>query len=268
MAGARFHIEACVASARLSRLARSGLGLRDPISQEMARRLSEALAPVRLAEKSGRALELGCGLAPAAPLLDMSEPPVRLDLVDWPEAEPAVIADVTALPFSDSSFDLVWANNVMPWIGNLPGMLSESRRVLQEGGLLAATSLGPDTLCELAELLPGAPMRTLGFLDMHDLADMTMHAGFAEPVAATEKIELVYSSARAMLSELRRYGVLAASGMEVSLGSTSRMRSLLARPGAVGLTFEVIYLHAWAMPARTPKGAADWHEISFLPSGS
>lgn len=258
------HIDPKVARARLARLARGGRGLRDPVSKELARRLREALAPVRI-DRAGAALELGCGLAPPAPLLAMEAAPLRVDLIDWPQASPDVVADALALPFAAASFDLVWANNLLPWIHAPRRALEEARRVLKEGGLFAATSLGPDTLVELSELLPAGPPRAQGFLDMHDLADMAVHAGFAEPVAASERLTLSYSTPRAMLAELSRFGVLAARGMELSLGKTAKLRRLLGSARQVELTFEVIYLHAWALPQRRPKGPSDWQEMSFAP---
>ena len=62
------------------------------------------------------------------------------------------------------------------------------------------TSLGPDTLKELraawAEV--DSHSRVLEFIDMHDLGDALVRAGFAAPVLDVERYTLRYSDVRAL----------------------------------------------------------------------
>src|SRR6266404_6063312 len=62
------------------------------------------------------------------------------------------------------------------------------RGVLAPGGLLMFSTFGPDTLKELRAAYAGADRYTHvnRFVDMHDLGDMLVHAGFAAPVMDME----------------------------------------------------------------------------------
>ncbi len=85
----------------------------------------------------------------------------------------------------------------------------ELHRVLEVGGLLSFATLGPDTLKELraAAGKVGAGDTAKRFLDMHDLGDMLVAAGFGDPVMDMEMITLTYATPRAFLSDQRRLGV-------------------------------------------------------------
>jgi SAM-dependent methyltransferase len=65
---------------------------------------------------------------------------VSLDLTPQPGA--TLAGDATHLPFPDASFDLVFFQNVLLWVGDLPAAVTEAARVLQPGGDLVA--LEPD----------------------------------------------------------------------------------------------------------------------------
>lgn len=265
----RSHINRKVARSRFLRLARSFPPVQDPVSAEVQKRHLESLECVSV--PAGRALDTGCGLAAPLPASLAKDGCVRLDWAKWGGGnKPDVVADLASLPFADSSFSLVWSNLSLPWVGDLPGAMAEARRVLGDGGLFSFTTFGPDTLAELRSQMDSDTPRTLGFLDMHDLADMAMHAGFAEPVAVCEKIRLDYPSRKSMLADLRGFGALAATGMALGLGGRSNLREFAAVPGPMSLTFEVTYIHAWALAPRAPRGPAGWQEVRFdrKPTGS
>jgi malonyl-CoA O-methyltransferase len=115
--------------------------------------------------------------------------------------------------------------------------------------------LGPDTLRELrgvyAEL--GWPAPSHDFTDMHDLGDMLVHAGFAEPIMDMERITLTYSSADSLLADLRalgrnlhrdRFPALRGKHWRKLLGEALE-RVLRGPDGRLQLTFEVVYGHAF-----------------------
>ena len=97
---------------------------------------------------------------------------------------------------------------------------------------------------------------------MHDVGDMLVHAGFADPVIDMETITLTYGDARAMLAELKAIGATnATQGRSRGLMGKARLAlalaglEALARDGRIPATFEVIYGHAWKVEAvRTPDG--------------
>jgi len=70
-----------------------------------------------------------------------------------------VIGDVEALPFADSSFDLVLANYMLYHVPNLDQAISELRRVLRPGGTLLAATNGQSHMRELWQLEEQALIR-------------------------------------------------------------------------------------------------------------
>jgi len=175
-----------------------------------------------------------------------------------------VCADIASLPFAGVAFDLVWSNLALQWVNDLPRAFAEARRVMRVGGLLTFTTFGPDTLKELAVAFRRVDGYThvSRFVDMHDVGDMLVHAGFADPVMDMEYVTVTYESPRALLAELRALGAgNATRGRPRGLTGRGRMARLEAaleamrRDGRIPATFEVVYGHAWkGEPKRTPDG--------------
>ena len=167
------------------------------------------------------------------------------------------------------TFGLVWSNLALQWVGSLPGALAELHRVLEVGGLLMFTTFGPDTLKELRDAFTGIDARphVSRFADMHDVGDMLVEAGFADPVLQMEMMTLTYADAPALLRDLKAIGATNATrGRERGLMGRGRWQRVLAAldglrtsgpEGRIPATFEVIYGHAWkAAPRRTAEGHA------------
>jgi malonyl-CoA O-methyltransferase len=105
---------------------------------------------------------------------------------------------------------------------------------------------------------------------MHDLGDMLVEAGFADPVMDQETLRLTYSSPAAALGELRVFGANSDctrfAGLRTPRWRARLLEALGARTDAKGrvvLEFEVVYGHAFkAAPrakvaAHTEVGLAD-----------
>ena len=174
-----------------------------------------------------------------------------------------VNADVHALPLAANTLDLAWSNLLLHWQDEPLPALRELHRVLDVGGLLLFSALGPDTLQELrsacGQLQLESPLRR--FHDMHDLGDMLLAAGFADPVMEMEMLTLTYSTTRRLLADQRHLGVR--DGLLGSLPWRQWRRVFAAyegqrRGGRLAASFEIIYGHAWK-PA--PKAAADGRAI-------
>lgn len=123
--------------------------------------LRERLLLARLPGLSGRdgepprALDLGCGEAHFAALLasagmrvvaaDVAVEPLRRAREAHPQLELSLLTPDAPLPFEDSSFDVVWAGEVIEHVADTHGWLSEVRRVLRSGGtlLLSTPDHGP-----------------------------------------------------------------------------------------------------------------------------
>jgi malonyl-CoA O-methyltransferase len=175
-----------------------------------------------------------------------------------------VCADIASLPFAGVSIDLAWSNLALQWVNDLPRAFGEFRRVLKVGGLLSFTTFGPDTLGELRTAFAGVDgdTHTNRFVDMHDIGDMLLHAGFADPVMDMERIVLTYDTPRAMLAELKAIGATNRTRGRPR-GLTGRARwsrvtarlEALRRDGRIPATFEIVYGHAWkGEPRTTPEG--------------
>ena len=141
----------------------------------------------------------------------------------------------------------------------------EAHRALAVGGLLMFSTFGPDTLKELRSAFGDGYARTQRFTDMHDLGDMLVECGFADPVMDMEVLTLTYASVDDLVRELRAAGDRCAMlGRRRGLAGREfgqRVRAAcarLTRDGRFPVTFEVVYGHAWK---AEPKVADDGRAI-------
>jgi malonyl-CoA O-methyltransferase len=180
-------------------------------------------------------------------------------------AEPAKVLAAADVP--PASAQLLWANMALHAVADPPALFAQWRRVLEVEGFLMFSTLGPDTLAGLRELYaemgwgsPGA-----AFVDMHDIGDMLVHAGFADPVMDQEHVVLTWATPEALLAELRTLGLNADPARHAGLRSPRWQRRLLdalgrraGADGRIALGFEVVYGHAFN-PLPRPKVAAQTH---------
>jgi malonyl-CoA O-methyltransferase len=143
---------------------------------------------------------------------------------------------------------------MLQWCSDLAGPLAEARRVLKPGGLFAFSTFGPDTLKELRAAWAAADgySHVNRFLDLHDVGDALVRAGFAEPVLDVERVELTYSNSFALLRDLKAIGSQNATrGRPRGLMGRSRMDKMCAayeafrRGELLPASFEVLYATAW-----------------------
>ena len=165
-----------------------------------------------------------------------------------------VNADVRALPLAANSLGLVWSNLMLHWLDDPLPALRELHRVLEVGGLLSFATLGPDTLKELRSTaaIVGADDTAKRFLDMHDLGDMLVAAGFGDPVMDMEIITLTYATPRAFLADQRHLGVRDALLGYQPWRDWRRLFDAWPRDAGRRLpaTFEIVYGHAWKPEPR------------------
>ena len=271
-----FAIDARTARRRFDRAATS-YAQASRLEAEIGTRMLERLDYVRLAPK--RVLDAGSGPARDARALakryrradvlalDFSQPMLhagrpRFRFFERRRPKP-VCADFARLPLANATLGLVWSNMALHWAAEPLAALREFHRVLATEGLLMFSTLGPDTLGELRSAAGAA--RVHSFADMHDLGDMLVAAGFAEPVMDMERVSIVYADGEALLHDLRASGQTCALAGRARGLSGRRFRAALAqnlaaqrRDGKLPVSYEVLYGHAWK---AAPRQAADGRAI-------
>ena len=184
----------------------------------------------------------------------------------------SVCGDVEALPLASNSMELIWSNLALQWCNDLPATFVELHRVLKVDGLLMFSTFGPDTLKELRQAFNGVDDHTHlnRFADMHDVGDMLLQAGFAEPVMDMEYLTLTYDDVRGVLQDLKAIGAHnATAGRGRGLMGKNAWASLLEnyeklrRNGKLPATYEVVYGHAWKVAPRVTKDGAAIVKTSF-----
>lgn len=164
-------------------------------------------------------------------------------------------ADIERLPFRHSGIDLVFSSLALQWAGDAQAAFGELYRVIAPQGLLLFSTFGPDTLKELRQAfaeVDGRP-HVSRFLDMHDIGDMLVHAGFQHPVMEMEMLTLTYADLKSLMRDLKGIGAHNAAvdrgrGMmgKAAWQKLERAYESFRRDGRLPATYEVIYGHAWA----------------------
>lgn len=172
-----------------------------------------------------------------------------------PQAEAVVLQSA----LDPAGAEMVWANMMLHVCADLGAVLAAWHRALAPDGFLMFSTFGPASLRELRALYDqkGWGPAFYPFADMHDLGDLLVHAGFAEPVMDQELVTLTWSTPQAALDELRTLGGNLHAGRHAGLRTPrwrDRLLAELARradaDGRVALSFEIVYGHALRPRAR------------------
>ena len=263
------------------------------LRREVASRMHERLALVNLAPL--HVLDAGCGegadiftlqerfpgaqllgldaapamLAQAQQRIAASQPLVSKLLTRWlpivnqaarPGDADLIAGNFAALPFGSNAVDMIWSNLALPWHPQPDKVFADWRRVMRVNGLVMFSCFGPDTLKELNAAFAEVDLapHVLPFVDMHDLGDMLVNAGFSTPVMDMETITVTYDSPEKLLAEVRALGGNPLETRRQGLlgrGAYARLiEHLSSRRGAdgrIGLTYEVVFGHAFRPPPKT-----------------
>lgn len=242
------------------------------LQREVGSRMLERLELVKLEPKV--VLDLGCGTGlhtarlmkryPRAQMLalDLALPMLRHTRRRgrWLKRPRCLCGDMERLPLADASVDLLYSNLAFQWSTDSLALFHECRRVLRPGGLLMFTTFGPDTLVELRQAWSEADRfeHVSPFVDMHDLGDWLLKAGFAAPVMDVDRMVLTYGEVDDLMRDLKALGAHnATAGRPRSLTGKARMAAMRQayekgrRNGLLSATYEVVYGHAWAPQEET-----------------
>jgi malonyl-CoA O-methyltransferase len=262
-------LDPAAVAAVLRRLAR--LPAAPWLHTEVARRMAQRLAVIRLQPE--RVLDWWGFLGASGSVLEAAYPKAQRIVVEPDVAFVARSRAARTRPWwslrrrpdgDDVVFEadagragtaqLVWANMMLPAVADPPALFARWHELLRADGFVMFSCLGPGSLAELRALYAshgwGPP--AADFVDMHDLGDMLVHAGFADPVMDQETLHLHWESPAALLAELRTLGGNAhprrhpaPRGRAWRAALERALESLRDADGRIGLSFEVAYGHAF-----------------------
>jgi malonyl-CoA O-methyltransferase len=237
-----------------------------------------------MALKPRRAIDAGAGTGHASRALKRRYPQAFIIALDsslgmlkiaarqqsWLKPFARVCADADMLPLQDGSVDLIVSNLMLHWC-DPDAVFAEFRRVLTPQGLLSFSAFGPDTLRELRTAWAECDslVHVHRFIDMHDLGDALVRAGFAAPVLDVERFTLAYLDVRKLAADLKATGAHnAAQGRPPGLTGRAKFARMQAayegfrQDGRLPATYEVVFAHAWT-PHAAAAGRSDGSSVSL-----
>lgn len=256
-----------------ARRRRFGAAAPDFLSEFAVQELCERLAAITRSFDNVCALNAAPGLAEAlraagaeGRLIIMDSNP---DLLNREDGD-CVVGDEEFLPLAPRSVSCMLSVLSLQLVNDLPGSLIQIRRALVEDGLFLGVLLGGASLNELrqvflqaeAELGSGAALRVAPFVEVRDLGGLLQRAGFALPVADSDKITVRYDDFLSFLRELRHLGW---ANPLVDRPRSPLRRDVLLRAGElyhqqfsdpdgrIRVSIELVWMTAWAPHESQPK---------------
>lgn len=245
---------------------------------EVAQRMAERLPLIKL--QPARVLDASPVLGASTELLRQAYPKAELL---WHEADPALVVraaqdrapgwwqklrgtgsgHVATLP-ARPAVELLWSNMALHAAADLPGLLAQWQASIAVGGFVMFSCLGPDSFVELRPLYAraGWGRPAPDWWDMHDIGDLVLKAGFADPVMDQQRLRLTWASPERLLADLRALGGNLAPSRFAGLRSRAwqaalrqALEGLRGPDGRLGLTLELVFGHAFKTAPRLTVAA-------------
>jgi len=172
-------------------------------------------------------------------------------------------ASAVAIPLADQSVDVVFCNQLLPWVNDSHAVFAEVGRVLRKNGLFLFASLGPDSFSELRRAwqnIDAGPHVHL-FPDMHDLGDAAVRAGMHDPVLDVDRLSVTYKDAPALFRDLSGCGARnCLTDRSMTLTGKDRFNDMVAtleqggHDRLIELDLELVYGHCWGSGPRARDG--------------
>ncbi|MFN3726802.1 MAG: class I SAM-dependent DNA methyltransferase [Allosphingosinicella sp.] len=242
-----------------------------PLLVRMAEEIEERLAMV--SRRFERALDLGAGPG----LLGQQ---LRAQGIEVASADAGALfadhlggtqCDEDRLPFPSGTFDLVVSAGTLDSVNDLPGALVQIRRLLKPDGLFLAAFAGAGSLpllrqamraADEAEDQPASP-RLHPQIDIRAAGDLLGRAGFALPVADSEKVSVRFPTLDRLVGDLRELGwtniLSARSRRPIGRLGLAAAKAAFAEAadvdGRATERFEIIHLSGWAPSPDQPQPA-------------
>ncbi|HVY64937.1 MAG TPA: methyltransferase domain-containing protein [Gammaproteobacteria bacterium] len=209
-------------------------------------------------------VDLGCATGRGAAALAARYPAAHVLAVDssmgmlratTARAVPGVMAvagEAERLPLPAYSVELLFANLVLPWC-RPDFVFAEAARVLGPDGVFVFATLGPDSLAELRRAFGAVDnaIHVHAAFDVHDLGDLALKAGLAEPVLDVDRLAVTYAEPAALWRDLKAVAASnVAGGRRRALTGPRRWSRFLAglaprKDERFGVTVELIFGQAF-----------------------
>jgi len=245
---------------------------------EVARRMAERLPLIKL--QPARVLDATPALGASAELLRLAYPKAEMlwheadaalaaraagarSLAWWQKLRGAGSGRVDHLP-ARPEVELLWSNMALHACADLPTLLGQWQASIAVGGFVMFSCLGPDSFVELRPLYAraGWGRPAPDWWDMHDIGDLVLKAGFADPVMDQERLRLTWATPDSLLADLRALGGNLAPTRFAGLRGRAWRADLLAQletlrgaDGRLGLTLELVFGHAFKAAPRLSVAA-------------
>lgn len=242
---------------------------------EVATRMAERLPLIKL--RPARVLDVSPALGAGAAALREAYPDAEML---WHEDDPVLAARVPpaswwrrllgaaggrldALPASPA-VDMLWSNMALHAVADLPGTLQRWQASVAVGGFVMFSCLGPDSLVELRPIYAraGWGRPAPDWWDMHDIGDLVLKAGFADPVMDQQRLTLTWADPASLLADLRALGGNVAPARFAGLRGRrwrthliAELESLRDPQGRLALTLELVFGHAFKAAPRLSLAA-------------
>jgi len=257
---------------RKHRAMRIDTGGRGFLAARVAEDLGDRLEAVK--HGFGRALALGGPDGLARRLIEASgkaETIIAADLLVGERSRPGdLVADDECLPFAPESFDLAVSLMALNELNDVPGALMQIASTLKPDGLFLAAFPGGETLTELRQALAmaeagltgGASPRVAPMIDVREAGALMQRAGFALPVADTDRLTVRYDTLFDLIRDLREMGL---GNSLLARNATPPPRALFLEAaaryaenfsdadGRIRATFEIVSLSGWKPHASQPR---------------
>ncbi len=172
-------------------------------------------------------------------------------------------ATADAVPLADQSVDIVFCNQLLPWVDDAPLVFAEVNRLLRKDGLFIFASLGPDSFSELRHAWQATDhgVHVSHFPDMHILGDAAVRAGLSDPVLDVDRLTVTYENTAALFRDLTGSAARnCLADRALSLTGKERFAAMsgeLQAPGSkatIELDLELVYGHCWGSGPRPRAG--------------
>lgn len=164
-------------------------------------------------------------------------------------------ADAERLPFADQSLTGIYSNLAMQWCNSMGDVLSNIKRILKPGSLLAFSTFGPETLCELknAWAVVDEYSHVNEFYNQQQVQHFLEQAGFTDSQITSTLHRPRYDSVKALMRELKHIGAHNVnSGRNKGFTTKTQMQAMISayehsrEDGLIPASFEVFQVLARA----------------------